>query len=136
MVCLSRVLIKSHIPARFFVVFFLFKAIRKQQSNRSPGQDVVVVPRALPRPDGDGNGGGGGSSSGGVVGGGVTPSSSPSGAGAPLSPGGGSSIRGEEKEGGEEEEEEEEGLEMHSKAFFTIGQLKAIVDKAAVDRQR
>ncbi|CAM9586767.1 unnamed protein product, partial [Laminaria digitata] len=73
-----------------------------------------------------------GSSSGGVIGGGGAPSSSPTGAGAPLSPGGGSGVREEQ----EEEEEEEEGLEMHSKAFFTIGQLKAIVEKAAVDRQR
>lgn len=60
--------------------------------------------------------------------------SSPARDASPVSPDGGGSAASPDGEGLHEEEEEE--LEMHSKAFHAIGQLKAIRDRAAADRQR
>lgn len=62
---------------------------------------------------------------GGGAGSGAGSGSSPPGVGSPTSPG---------DEGLYEEEEEE--LENHSKAFYAIGQLKAIREKAQEEHRR
>lgn len=70
-----------------------------------------------------------GSASGVVV---VPPPSSPSAGGG--SSGGGAVPASPGLDGMDEEDEEE--LEMHSKAFHAIGQLRAIQERAPADRQR
>lgn len=94
------------------------------QANSTPASpsspDVAIVHQAMSPHQG-----GGGASSG--TGGGGSSRPSPPGAGSPASPGGG---------GGLEVEEEGEELEMHSKAFYAIEQLKGIRDKAASSNRR
>ncbi|CAB1102276.1 unnamed protein product [Ectocarpus sp. CCAP 1310/34] len=99
-------------------------AAGNNQANSTPASpsppDVATVHQALsPHPEGGGasRGTGGGGSSG----------PSPPGAGSPASPGGG---------GGLEVEADGEELEMHSKAFYAIEQLKGIRDKAKSSNRR